>query len=114
MCGRKVGGAQRGYKHTARPGPVSFQAHSRRAPMHRLVLKLALLTVIAAVPRFLAAQQPARADTTRDTTRVTELPELNVTVARTTEPLSRVPFATAVLDRAALQRGQQTVGIDEA
>ena len=82
--------------------------------MRRLVLVLALFTAIAAVPGWLAAQQPARADTTRDTTRVTELPELNVTVARTTEPLSRVPFATAVLDRAALQRGQQTVGIDEA
>ena len=41
-------------------------------------------------------------------------PELNVTVTRTTEPLARVPFATGVLDRTALQRGQQTVGIDEA
>jgi iron complex outermembrane receptor protein len=74
---------------------------------------LALLTLIAS-PRLLAAQQPTRADSTVDTTRVTELPELNVTVTRSTEPLARVPFATAVLDRAALQRGQQTVGIDEA
>ncbi|HUR93642.1 MAG TPA: TonB-dependent receptor [Gemmatimonadales bacterium] len=61
------------------------------------------------------AQVPAGADSTgRDTTRVTELPELNVTVTRTTEPLSRVPFATGVLDRDDLQRGQQTLGIDEA
>jgi iron complex outermembrane receptor protein len=81
--------------------------------MRRLVLVLALLVLIAPF-RSLAAQQPTRADTTADTTRVTELPELNVTVARSTEPLDRVPFATAVLDRAALQRGQQTVGIDEA
>jgi iron complex outermembrane receptor protein len=81
--------------------------------MRRLVLVLALLVLIAPF-RSLAAQQPTRADTTVDTTRVTELPELNVTVARSTEPLDRVPFATAVLDRAALQRGQQTVGIDEA
>jgi iron complex outermembrane recepter protein len=81
--------------------------------MRRLVLVLALLALI--VPRgFLTAQQPTRADTTVDTTRVRELPELNVTVARSTEPLARVPFATAVLDRTALQRGQQTVGIDEA
>jgi len=81
--------------------------------MRRLVLVLALLVLIAPF-RSLAAQQPTRADTTVDTTHVTELPELNVTVARSTEPLDRVPFATAVLDRAALQRGQQTVGIDEA
>jgi iron complex outermembrane recepter protein len=81
--------------------------------MRRLVFLLAVFVLTA--PRgFLAAQQPTRADSTADTTRVTELPELNVTVARTTEPLNRVPFATAVLDRAALQRGQQTVGIDEA
>lgn len=62
-----------------------------------------------------AAQQPTRTDTIyRDTTKVNQLPELNVTVARTTEPLSKLPFATAVLDKTAIQRGQQTVGIDEA
>jgi iron complex outermembrane receptor protein len=62
-----------------------------------------------------AAQQPGQADTTaRDTTRVTQLPEINVTVTRTQEPLSRVPYAVGVLDRKALQRGQQTVGVDEA
>jgi iron complex outermembrane receptor protein len=72
-----------------------------------------MAVLVTVVP--LAAQEPAASDSTRrDTTRVTELPELNVTVTRTTEPLARVPFATGVLDRAALQRGQQTVGIDEA
>ena len=36
-------------------------------------------------------------------------------MTRTTEPLARVPFAVGVLDRDELvQRGQQTVGIDEA
>jgi iron complex outermembrane receptor protein len=60
------------------------------------------------------AQQPVRADTTRDTTKVRQLPEINVTVTRSQEPLSRVPFAVGVLDRDALQRGQQTLGIDEA
>ena len=37
-----------------------------------------------------------------------------MTVTRTPEPLARVPYAVGVLDRAAMQRGQQTVGIDEA
>ncbi len=77
----------------------------------------AVLFVLAcpavAVPA--AAQQPTAPDTVyRDTTKVNQLPELNVTVARTTEPLSKLPFATAVLDRTALQRGQATMGIDEA
>ncbi len=63
----------------------------------------------------LVAQVPAGPDTTgRDSSRVTRLPELEVTVTRSPEPLSRVPFAVGVLDRDALQRGQQTVGIDEA
>jgi iron complex outermembrane recepter protein len=62
-----------------------------------------------------AGQEPTRTDTTgRDTTRVTRLPEINVTVTRTQEPLSRVPYAVGVLDRKALQRGQQTIGVDEA
>lgn len=62
-----------------------------------------------------AAQQPGAADTaTTDTSRVTRLPEIKVTVTRTQEPLSRVPYAVGVLDREALQRGQQTVGVDEA
>ncbi|MDQ3136241.1 MAG: TonB-dependent receptor [Gemmatimonadota bacterium] len=72
-----------------------------------------LATLAIATPAL--AQEPVRTDTARtDTTQVTRLPELNVTVTRTREPLSRVPFATAVLDRGDLQRGQQTLGIDEA
>src|SRR5690242_10656746 len=105
MWGRKVGEARGGYKHRATPGRLAFRL-IRGVRMRRLVFLLAVFVLTA--PRgFLAAQQPTRADSTADTTRVTELPELNVTVARTTEPLNRVPFATAVLDRAALQRGQQ-------
>ena len=80
--------------------------------MRRLYPSLALL-LAAAMPA--AAQVPAADTTARDTVRgVTELPELEVRVTRTPEPLSRVPFAVGVLDRDALQRGQQTVGIDEA
>src|SRR5688500_10321086 len=61
------------------------------------------------------AQEPVRPDTTgRDTTQVRQLPELNVTVTRSAEPLQKVPYAVSVLNRDALQRGQQTVGIDEA
>ena len=37
-----------------------------------------------------------------------------MTVTRTPEPLARVPYAVGVLDRTAIQRGQQTIGIDEA
>jgi iron complex outermembrane recepter protein len=79
--------------------------------MRRLVALFA--TAVLTFPIATAAQEPV--DTTgQDTTRVTQLPELNVTVTRTTEPLERVPFAVGVLDREDLVRGQQTVGIDEA
>src|SRR5215210_2081535 len=62
-----------------------------------------------------AAQQPATSDTARrDTTRVTQLPDINVSATRSTEPLERVPYATGVLNRGDLQRGQQTIGLDEA
>src|SRR5215210_5498079 len=60
-------------------------------------------------------QEPVRTDTTIvDSTRVRELPELNVTVTRTAEPLQKVPYAVGVLNRTEIQRGQQTVGLDEA
>jgi iron complex outermembrane receptor protein len=75
-----------------------------------------LLVGLLALPAIGAeAQQPAPSDTTRrDTTRVTRLPDINVTVTRSTEPLERVPYATGVLNRGDLQRGQQTIGLDEA
>ncbi|MBA3259536.1 MAG: TonB-dependent receptor [Gemmatimonadales bacterium] len=79
--------------------------------MHRFVVLFTAL--VFAVPA--RAQEPVRTDTTgRDTTRVTRLPELEVTVTRTAEPLTRVPFAVGVLDRDDLQRARQTIGIDEA
>jgi iron complex outermembrane recepter protein len=59
------------------------------------------------------AQEPTAADTVyRDTVPVGRLPE--ITVTRAPEPLERVPYAVGVLDRNALQRGQQTLGVDEA
>ena len=61
------------------------------------------------------AQEPATPDSTAaDSVRVTQLPELNVTVTRAPEPLSRVPMAVAVLDQEDLRRGQLTAGLDEA
>jgi iron complex outermembrane recepter protein len=67
---------------------------------------LALLSVTS------LAQAQQRDTSTVDSTRVGKLPE--ITVTRAPEPLQRVPYAVGVLDRGALQRGQQTVGIDEA
>ncbi len=79
--------------------------------MHRLVPLFVFAALSLATPA--AAQEPL--DTTgRDTTRVTQLPELNVTVTRTQEPLERVPYAVSVLNREEIGRAQLTVGIDEA
>jgi iron complex outermembrane receptor protein len=79
----------------------------RRAPV---LFFSALVATSAAV-----AQVPVRPDTVvRDTSRAAQLPEIEVTVTRTPEPLARVPYAVGVLDRTAIQRGQQTTGIDEA
>ncbi|HEY3012030.1 MAG TPA: TonB-dependent receptor [Gemmatimonadales bacterium] len=59
------------------------------------------------------AQQPVGVDTlARDSTKIRQLPE--ITVTRAPEPLQRVPYAVGVLDRTDLQRGQPTVGMDEA
>jgi iron complex outermembrane receptor protein len=61
------------------------------------------------------AQEPSRVDSTRaDTGRVTTLPEISVTVTRTQEPVNRVPYAVGVLGKRELQRGRQTIGLDEA
>ena len=74
-----------------------------------------LIVALAFAASPAAAQEPVAGDTTgRDTTAVTQLPELNVTVTRSPEPLQRVPFAVGVLDRDDLVRGQPTLGIDEA
>ena len=80
--------------------------------MRRSVV-LTLIAVLAASAA--AAQEPVRADSARrDTTKASQLPEIQVTVTRTPEPLRRVPYAVGVLDRTALQRGQPTLGLDEA
>jgi len=74
----------------------------------------ALLTAIG-IASAVQAQEPTGPDTTIiDTSRVRELPELKVTVTRAEEPLQKVPYAVGVLNRQDIQRGQQTIGIDEA
>jgi iron complex outermembrane receptor protein len=84
-----------------------------RRPCLPLVLLLAASPAAAQVST--GSDTTARDTTAGDTTRgVTTLPELEVTVTRTPEPLSRAPFAVGVLDRDDIQRGQPTVGIDEA
>ena len=72
---------------------------------------LGLLRLVSATAVF--AQEPARPDTIGlDTTQIRQLPEINVT--RTREPLQKVPYAVGVVDRTEIQRGQQTIGLDEA
>jgi iron complex outermembrane receptor protein len=72
---------------------------------------LGLLSLVSTTPG--SAQEPVRPDTSAlDTTRVRQLPEINVT--RTREPLQKVPYAVGVVDRNEIQRGQQTIGLDEA
>jgi iron complex outermembrane receptor protein len=72
-----------------------------------------VLAVLTNVPGVTAQEPVAGADTaSRDSIPVRELPE--ITVTRAPEPLERVPYAVGVLDRTELQRGQQTLGIDEA
>src|SRR3954463_15618832 len=66
--------------------------------------------VLLSVTSLVQAQQ--RDTATVDSTRVGKLPE--ITVTRSAEPLERVPYAVGVLNRGDLQRGQQTLGIDEA
>ncbi len=81
-------------------------------------MRRALVLIIALSPTLTAparAQVPAQPDSVRrDTTRAGRLPEIEVTVTRAPEPLSRVPYAVGVLDREEIQRAQPTLGLDEA
>jgi iron complex outermembrane recepter protein len=88
------------------PGPQYLRNFQR---VHWRLIGLVSCALVSQV----SAQEPVKPDTVgRDTTRVYRLPDINVT--RTTEPLQRVPYAVGVVDRKELQRGQQTVGLDEA
>jgi iron complex outermembrane receptor protein len=66
------------------------------------------------LPALLAAQQPARPDTTHHDSTAYVLPDISVSVTRTPEPLRRVPAPVSVLDSTALQRGRPTVGLSES
>jgi iron complex outermembrane recepter protein len=79
------------------------------AQVSSVLVGLLTCALVSAAP----AQEPTRLDTTGlDTSQVQRLPEINVT--RTAAPLQRVPYAVGVVDRTEIQRGQQTVGLDEA
>jgi iron complex outermembrane receptor protein len=81
--------------------------------LFRTTVGLVLVGLASSSPAF--SQEPVQRDTSAiDTSRVRQLPEIKVTVTRTEEPLQKVPYAVGVLDRTAIQRGQLTVGPDEA
>jgi iron complex outermembrane receptor protein len=80
---------------------------------HQILSSAAMSLLGLSLASTVNAQEPVRPDTlTPDSLPVRELPE--ITVTRAPEPLERVPYAVGVLDRTELQRGQQTLGIDEA
>ncbi|HEX2451040.1 MAG TPA: TonB-dependent receptor [Gemmatimonadales bacterium] len=64
----------------------------------------------------LTAQEPVRPDSTpADSLRAPQqLQELEVTVTRNAEPLSRVPAAVSVVEQRGLRRAQLTLGLDES
>src|SRR5690348_4320146 len=72
------------------------------------------LVLLAALVAPTAALAQVTDTTARDSSRVTRLPEIEVSVTRAPEPLARVPYAVGVLDRRDIQRAQPTVGLDEA
>jgi iron complex outermembrane recepter protein len=83
----------------------------------RMVYRLvwSLITLSALVVGRAGAQVPSATDSARtDSAKATTLPEISVTVTRTAEPLDRVPYAVGVLGKGDLQRGQPTIGLDEA
>jgi iron complex outermembrane recepter protein len=82
-----------------------------RFGLHRVALVVASCGL--AFGSLGTAQEPVKRDSAlTDTSRVRELPE--ITVTRTAEPLQKVPYAVGVLDRSEIQRGQLTIGVDEA
>src|SRR3954463_1842450 len=91
----------------------SFPANEEAGMPQRNVWLFGLGFFLLTSTSVALAQEPTAPDTsTVDSTRVGKLPE--ITVTRAPEPLDRVPYAVGVLDRNALQRGQQTLGVDEA
>jgi iron complex outermembrane receptor protein len=84
------------------------------ARLHLLRTVYLLSLMAGAVPA--AAQEPVRPDTTQadSAPRAQRLRDIEVTVTRTVEPLSRVPAAVAVVGERDLRRGQPTLGLDEA
>lgn len=68
---------------------------------------------LLAVTTPLSGQRPSPADSTGDSSRVVLAP-IEVSVSRSSRPLSDVPFAVSRLDVDDLRRGRPTLGLDEA
>jgi iron complex outermembrane receptor protein len=85
-------------------------------PVIRLFLRRFVWVGSLAVATAASAQEPAQPDTIRadSARRPQQLQEIEVTVTRTAEPLSRVPAAVGVVGERDLRRGQPTLGLDEA
>src|SRR6476646_10959159 len=89
---------------------TSVRFHSRHCIRRKRIVMVMLSGVALTTASRGAAQQKDTLPV--DSTRDGHLPE--ITVTRAPQPLARVPYAVGVLDREDFQRGQQTVGVDEA
>jgi iron complex outermembrane recepter protein len=103
----------RGGARFLQPGARSAAVHTFTAPILARLRHAPLLA--AALPLLAAAAAAQQPDTTRaDTTRAQPLPAVRVEVTGEADRLGRVPWAVGVADRREIQRGQPTVGLDEA
>ncbi len=73
------------------------------------ILPSFVLSILLAAPAI--AQTP---DSTRSDTTAVELPDITVTVTRSSERVVRVPAAIGVVNRRDIQGAQATLGLDEA
>jgi iron complex outermembrane recepter protein len=85
-------------------------ASSYRVPNRILTLSIAV--TLAAAPGAVAQERPPADSTRPDSVRRFDLPAVSVT--RADRALARVPLAVHAVDRIDVQRGRQTVGLDEA
>lgn len=75
-------------------------------------MRFSLFALLVVVATPVAAQVPA--DTSKSDSAKVVLPDLTVTVTRSTEPVSRVPAAIGVVGKRDIQGAQSTIGLDEA
>ncbi|HVA57853.1 MAG: TonB-dependent receptor [Gemmatimonadaceae bacterium] len=80
----------------------------------RLSATRALWFLLASPLASPLAAQATRADSTRRDSTAAELPPVAVSATRSGVPRDRVPNATAVVGRTAIDRGRATLGLDES